>query len=365
MISIIIPIYNSASSLRICIDSVLAQSYNDLEVILVNDGSTDGSLDICRKYEERDPRIIVINKEKNEGVDKARLTALNHVHGDFLTFVDADDWIERDAIESLYTTSQETGADVVIGKIRKVYYRGLIKREDKNQKEWMNRLIEHEELMSKYFISFFGCTILPISLCAILFRSSVVKKADLKPSELFFGEDLIMGMNIFPIINSLYAIDRTIYNYNKGYPGVSDKYLEHWLENARLLHLTKMRKLKEMDYRKGVLYQKASLVNYLISYVYMCYTRRFWSRESYIEELSKEIQHPIYRNLDYLLNTNYKNKKLIELLIAGKAQEFYSCVEKSFKRKNLKNVLYFYFYRIALFPKYLLYKTRSISLLSL
>lgn len=358
MISIIIPIYNSARSLNRCVDSVLLQSYQDLELVLVNDGSTDDSLAMCRKYEERDPRVIVINKEKNEGVDKARLTGLDHVHGEYLTFVDADDWIENDAIETLYTLSQKTGADVVIGKMRKIYFHGLLKIEDHSQKEWMNRLIEHEELMSKYFISCFGCTLLTVNLCSELYRTSIVKEANLKPSGLFFGEDLVMGMNIFPHINSLYATDKTIYNYNKGYPGVSDKYLDHWLENARLLHLTKMRKLKEYNYKKGVFYQRASLVNYLIAYVYMCYTRRFWSKESNIEELSKEIQHPIYRNLDYLLQTNYRNKKLIELLVAGKAREFYSYVEKSFKRQNLKNVFYFYFYRITLFPKYLRYKLK-------
>lgn len=358
MISIIIPIYNSAHSLKRCVDSVLSQSYKDIELILVNDGSTDGSLAICRKYEERDPRVVVINKETNEGVDKARCSGLENVQGEYLTFVDADDWMEEHAIETLYNLSQKTGADAVIGKMRIVYCHGIIKKHDDSQKEWMNRLIGHEELISKYFLSYCGCSILPISLCAVLYRTSVVKEANLKPSGLFFGEDLVMGMNIFPHINSLYATDKTIYNYNKGYPGVSDKYLDHWLENARLLHLTKMRKLKEYNYKKGVFYQRASLVNYLIAYVYMCYTRRFWSKESNIEELSKEIQHPIYRNLDYLLQTNYRNKKLIELLVAGKAREFYSYVEKSFKRQNLKNVFYFYFYRITLFPKYLRYKLK-------
>lgn len=358
MISIIIPIYNSARSLKKCVNSVLSQTYKDIEVLLINDGSTDDSLAICREYEKKDSRVVVINKEKNEGVDKARLTALENVRGEFLTFVDADDWLEKDAIETLYSTAQEKGADVIIGKMHKIYFHGLLKIEDHSQEEWMNRLIEHEELMSRYFISCFGCTLLTINLCAFLYRTSIVKEAHLKPSGLIFGEDLVMAMNIFPHINSLYAIDKTIYNYNKGYPGVSDKYLDKWLENARLLHLTKMKKLKEYNFKKAVFYQRSSLLNYLIAYVYMCYTRRFWSREENIKELSDELNHTIYRNLDYLLHCNYRDKQMIEYIVAGNARAFYSYVEKTFTRKSLKNMFYFCFYRVALFPKYLRYKLK-------
>lgn len=357
MISIIIPIYNTAQSLKKCVNSVLSQTYKDIEVLLINDGSTDNSLTICREYEKKDSRVVVINKEQNEGVDKARLTALENVRGEFLTFVDADDWLEKDAIKTLYDLSQQTGADAVIGNIQNIYCHGLI-RGKAHRKEWMNRLIVHEELMDKYFLSYFGCSILPISVCAVLYRTAVVKKANLKPSELVFGEDLVMAMNIFPHINSLYAIDKTIYNYNKGYPGVSDKYLDKWLENARLLHLIKMKKLKEWDFRKAVFYQRSSLVNYLIAYVYMCYTRRFWSREENIKELSDELSQNIYRNLDYLLHSNYRDKQIIEHLVAGNARAFYLYVEKTFTRKSLKNMFYFCFYRIALFPKYLRYKLK-------
>lgn len=357
MISIIIPIYNAARSLKKCVNSVLSQTYKDIEVLLINDGSTDCSLAICREYEKEDTRVVVINKEQNEGVDKARLTALEKVRGEFLTFVDADDWLEKDAIGILYSNSQETGADAVIGNMQRISCNGLIKKKAP-RKEWMNRLISHEELMKRYFLSYFGFSILPFSLCSVLYRTAVVKKANLKPSGLVFGEDLIMSMSIFPHLNSLYATDIVTYNYNIGYPGVSDKYLDKWLENARLLHLTKMKKLKEYNYKKGVLYQRSSLVNYLIAYVYMCYTRRFWSREENIKELSDELSHNIYRNLDYLLHSNYRDKQMIEYLVAGNARAFYSYVEKTFTRKSLKNVFYFCFYRVALFPKYLRYKLK-------
>src|SRR5690606_32725285 len=91
-ISIIIPIYNASAFLEKCIDSVINQSYDNLEIILINDGSTDSSLDICKKYANSDDRIKLINKE-NGGVSSARNMGLEVVTGDYIGFVDSDDYI--------------------------------------------------------------------------------------------------------------------------------------------------------------------------------------------------------------------------------------------------------------------------------
>ena len=94
MISIIIPVYNAEKHLRRCVDSVLAQTHTNLEIILVNDGSTDGSDKICEEYRMKDSRITVFHKE-NGGVSSARNLALEHMRGDYVMFVDSDDWIEE------------------------------------------------------------------------------------------------------------------------------------------------------------------------------------------------------------------------------------------------------------------------------
>ena len=83
---------------------------------------------------KKDSRVVIINKEKNEGVDKARLTALENVRGEYLTFVDAVDWLEKDAINTLYDLSQQTGADAVIGNMQIIYCHGLIKGEGTPQR---------------------------------------------------------------------------------------------------------------------------------------------------------------------------------------------------------------------------------------
>ena len=112
MISIIIPIYNAEKYLCQCIESVLAQTFLDWELILVNDGSKDDSLNICRRFAAKDSRITVIDKP-NGGVSSARNRGLEEARGEWITFVDADDWLDADALEIYSDALQRTGADIV------------------------------------------------------------------------------------------------------------------------------------------------------------------------------------------------------------------------------------------------------------
>ena len=100
LISVVIPVYNVETTLRKCVDSVLAQTYDNTEVILVNDGSTDRSEDICRSYEQIDPRVKVISKE-NGGLSSARNAGIDKSCGEYIFFIDSDDWIDSDTLEVL------------------------------------------------------------------------------------------------------------------------------------------------------------------------------------------------------------------------------------------------------------------------
>jgi len=122
-ISIIIPVYNAELYLRQCIESVIAQTFEDWEAILVNDGSKDGSLDICQEYAAKDERIKVIDKP-NGGVSSARNKGLEVAQGDWITFMDSDDWLDADAFEVYYEAAQRTGADIVKTGYRRVCNNG-------------------------------------------------------------------------------------------------------------------------------------------------------------------------------------------------------------------------------------------------
>lgn len=112
MISVLVPVYNVEPYLSKCLDSILAQTYRDLEIILVDDGSTDQSGQICDRYAEKDPRIRAFHTE-NRGLAAARNLGLRKALGTYIGFVDSDDWIEPDMYECLRKTAKETNADAV------------------------------------------------------------------------------------------------------------------------------------------------------------------------------------------------------------------------------------------------------------
>lgn len=117
-ISVIIPVYNAGKYLRLCLDSVINQTYKELEIIIVNDGSTDTSWEIISEYAARDTRIKAIN-QKNQGQSTARNNALKIATGDYYLFVDSDDYIVRDMIETLYKNLINYQADISVCAIRR------------------------------------------------------------------------------------------------------------------------------------------------------------------------------------------------------------------------------------------------------
>lgn len=118
-VSIIIPVYNVEMYLRICIESVIKQTYEQLEILLVDDGSTDSSPEICDEYAQKDSRIRVIHKP-NGGLSDARNTGIDAATGEFLFFVDSDDYIHPSAVSTLAELMQEEKADTVIGSYQKI-----------------------------------------------------------------------------------------------------------------------------------------------------------------------------------------------------------------------------------------------------
>lgn len=120
LVSVIVPIYNVERYLNKCLDSISRQTYSNLEIILINDGSTDDSLRICENYKMRDDRIKVINK-KNGGVSSSRNIGLKHATGKYLTFIDSDDYVDKRMIEIMLKILKEKNADIVICNTRNVY----------------------------------------------------------------------------------------------------------------------------------------------------------------------------------------------------------------------------------------------------
>lgn len=113
LISIIVPCYNVSAYVERCINSIIAQTYSNIEIILINDGSTDDTLQKCKQFSQSDKRIVLIDKE-NGGLSSARNKGLDIAHGNYIVFIDSDDFISEDHVELLYTTLKKYDADVCV-----------------------------------------------------------------------------------------------------------------------------------------------------------------------------------------------------------------------------------------------------------
>ncbi|HEL2058661.1 TPA: glycosyltransferase family 2 protein [Streptococcus suis] len=120
-VSVIVPVYNGEKHLRQCVESIMVQDYKNLEILLINDGSTDGSALLCEQLRQQDRRVRVVHKVKNEGLGAARNTSLEVATGDYIVFVDADDWIDPNHVSDLHELLTRTGSDVAISNFTQYY----------------------------------------------------------------------------------------------------------------------------------------------------------------------------------------------------------------------------------------------------
>ena len=123
-VSVIVPVYNASKYLRRCLDSIRYQTFNDFEVVLVNDASTDDSLEILKEYCEQDFRIKLVSHNFNKGLPTARKTGLQHAVGEYIFFIDSDDWIEPDTLELMYECAMSGDKDIVFSEYDRVDING-------------------------------------------------------------------------------------------------------------------------------------------------------------------------------------------------------------------------------------------------
>ena len=200
MVSIIVPIYNIEGYIRECIDSILAQTYPDFELILVDDGSPDNCGRICDEYAEKDVRIKVIHKE-NGGLTSARNAGLSVAKGDWIMHVDGDDWIEPDMIESLIEAAKATEADLVFGDYMKYGpYAGNHKLPT-----WS---IDKKESMSRY-IAYMMTTIWG----SIAKRSLYTEHCLKSPDGVSYCEDFHLIVRLCHFANKIVNVHRPFYHY--------------------------------------------------------------------------------------------------------------------------------------------------------
>lgn len=215
LISIIVPIYNAEKHLRQCIDSIINQEYKNIEILLIDDGSTDSSSVICDEYAKEDTRIKVVHKN-NEGVSAARNYGIKISLGKWITFVDSDDYITADYIKSLYNYVTYD-VDLVIG--RTIAFDGITTFDDYycgDSVEYFKTAEEKKKLITSIFDDYSKNMKYPhISTCsAKLFRKSIINEKNLiYIRELKYYEDGLFNIDFIFNCNKIVIMDKIIYYY--------------------------------------------------------------------------------------------------------------------------------------------------------
>ena len=216
IISVIVPIYNVAPYLYQCIDSIINQTYKNLDIILVDDGSTDASGYICDEYAKQDSRIVVVH-QKNQGLICARKLGVNIAKGEYIAFVDGDDWVEPQMYENLLNVMIKTNADFIDSN--------YIKRQINNKLDYMpNRNLPYityvnEDIRSELIKNMLLDNISENNYISPSIWSKLIKKDILKKAQQFidnkisYGEDLICTLYLIQFSNVIAYTDTYFYNY--------------------------------------------------------------------------------------------------------------------------------------------------------
>ena len=228
LISIIVPVYNAEKYLGKCIQSLLSQNYTNIELVLVDDGSTDSSGILCDNYAESDSRIIVIHKQ-NGGVSSARNIGLETATGKYVTFVDSDDYVSNNYISSLYNNLIRNKTDLSFCKFA-FLYNDIDYREESDLPSLID-LSQNFTLISFANRFFNSKEYIPSSACRILYKKSII--TDLK-----FNKDIRIGEDWMFILNAIFrskrisSVNEPLYFYRSNENSATHSYYKDYLNNV-------------------------------------------------------------------------------------------------------------------------------------
>lgn len=208
LVSILLPVYNVEQYLPQCLDSVINQTYKNLQIVLIDDGSKDGSWAIIQEYAKRDNRIEIYHQE-NQGVAATRNHLLEKVKGDYVLFVDSDDWIELDMVEFLVEKSRTKDADIVVC--------GMVKNDEACSEEYREEVMDQETTVKKFLFH----KELSGSLWNKLVKTSLLQ--DIRfDNRISYGEDALFVWRILQKVNKVLLTDKTFYHYR-----INDSSISH------------------------------------------------------------------------------------------------------------------------------------------
>ncbi len=209
LVSLIIPVYNAEKYLRRCLDSVVKQDFPDMEVLLLNDGSRDESLKICREYEEKDLRVHVIDKE-NTGVSDTRNVGMRLAKGKYLQFMDSDDWLAQDAVEAMVQAAEGEDCDFLIADFYRVNGDHYVEKRHIRRKRVRDRQTFAMEMAKRPADFYYGV------MWNKLYRRSIIEKYGLScDTSMNWCEDFLFNLSYIRYADRFLALQKPVYYYMK------------------------------------------------------------------------------------------------------------------------------------------------------
>lgn len=314
-VTIGIPVYNVEKYIRLAMDSALAQTFNDIEFLVIDDCGTDSSIDIVREYQQTHPRgkdIRVVRQPKNGGIGEARNCILEEANGHYLYFMDADDMVEPQTIQLLYEKAIVYQADLVYASHKKINYHDDYSTE---VNQYLFRVFEERDSFASYFFQQYGKFQTTVWNC--LMKKSVIRDNKLRFIDAVYWEDMAFAYELVSVVNRVVLLPEITYHYMcrtntlSGYQKRSQIPKEEILKNVSVVNYLKDKccELKGKLYLPYMCYDISMNGFYIVKYV-LKYRHIIVPRISN-QELKDYLSFPL--SLKDILN--FKSKWLLNLVL--------------------------------------------------
>lgn len=317
-ISVIVPIYRVEKYLNQCIESVVNQTYKNLEIILVDDGSPDNCPKMCDDWAKKDKRIKVIHK-KNAGVSQAVIDGIKNATGEYFAFLDSDDYVSPNFIEKIYTNMKETGADIGVCNYIEVYD----SREEKVDTIKENIVIEKGKDIENCVCTYAGWNGFYIAPCRwnkIFNRELICESLEYVNREIFMGEDLNMTFYAMAKANKVVFINDYLHYYRQITTSLSKTKRNNWnnykgvIEQLFVINEKEKLNLEELIYKNYIQAYIKESVNYAVENYKRKEFKEFLSDE-YLQKYAKAMPTNKLKMKIYYWGIRHKNIFLIKLAI--------------------------------------------------
>ena len=328
-VSVIVPVYNVEEYLPKCLDSLIGQTYKDIKIICVNDGSTDGSMDILKKYEKKDKRIVVVSK-KNGGLSSARNVGLKKCNTKYVMFCDSDDYVSPRMCEKMLETIEKDNSDLAVCVLNAIYLaHNEMEESDRNyyRLNYTGKQYIHDELVLKT----------DVSVVNKIFRMDIIKKYNIEFPEGLNNEDFYFYNAYMGVSRTISFVNQRLYNYMRREGSIMSENFE--AEKLSMDHLLVAEKL--FDFYKEI--------GFLEKHKYLFWKQfvmSFWfsvehSSEKYKREILEEGRIFIRKNFDEYLPKDKNVKWEVKTILTGNRlgkikRKIRNGLVKVYKKVNIK-----------------------------